>query len=182
VPEELADQIEGAVAAHRRFEESDGSDNTFEDYWRAIAVHAQDALEPLTVLLAESDANRRATAGYLLGRLGETHEALRSAVTSELLRAVVTETDDDVIRAIAAGATLSALETDEAIRLLREANPNLRRVAAHHLGLIVGNDIEDEPIREALRISAAADPDPDVRWWARFGLDTSSDLGPGKAE
>lgn len=178
----LADRIEEAVAAHRRLDESDDRDSTFEDCWRAIVLHAEEALEPLVALLAESDANRRATAGYLLGRLGEAHEALRPHVTREILRVVSAETDDDVVRAIAAGTTLSALETDEALRLLRADNSNLRRVAAHHLGLIVGNDAEDEPILDALRLAAAKDPDPHVRWWARFGLDTSGDLGPDTAE
>lgn len=180
---ELAEEVERAVTAHQRVEEyPELPDDGFERSWTAIAAYGADALEPLKVLLADDDAHRRATAGYLLGRLGEAHEMLRAQVRDELLRAATVETEDSVVHALAAGTSLSDLSNAEALGLLRSTNANLRRIAAYNLGMVVSSDHEDEPIRAELRTAAASDPDSEVRWWAQFGLDTSRDDGPLEEE
>jgi hypothetical protein len=47
--------------------------------------------------------------------------------------------------------------------------------------MVVWSDDEDEPLRNELRIAASSDPDPEVRWWAQFGLDSSGENGLGDA-
>jgi hypothetical protein len=86
-----------------------------------------------------------------------------------------------VIHAFAVGANLSDLADAEALRLLRSSNASLRRVATYHLAMVVWSDDEDEPLRNELRIAASSDPDPEVRWWAQFGLDSSGENGLGDA-
>src|SRR5579885_1025326 len=151
----LPEEIEQAVAALRWTEENPTvPDDRFERCWTAIAARAADALEPLKVLLTDPDPGRRATAGYLLGRVGEAHESLRAEVRAALLTVAPGETDDRVIQALAAGASLASLDNGEALALLRAAEVNLRRVAAYHLGMVVSDDEDDELIRDALRTIA----------------------------
>jgi hypothetical protein len=127
---DIAHEIEQAVAANEWVQDNpELPDDRFERSWTAIAAHGANALEPLRELLADADANRRATAGYVLGRLGEAHESLRREVRDELLRAATAEQEDQVIHAFAVGANLSDLADAEALRLLRSSNASLRRMA-----------------------------------------------------
>ena len=135
----------------------------------ASAVAALDAVAPL---LAHDDAVVRAGTAYLLGRVGQADAALAPAVREKLVAAAHDEIDDTVIRALAAAVSAAGLRVDEAVALMRLA-PTLRRIGVYHLAMVVSAAPEDEPVREAL-VAAGDDPDPQVRWWARFGLDTSS--------
>lgn len=173
---DLSEEIERAVAANRWVEDNpELPDNRFERCADPIAARGVEALQPLTVLLADADPHRRATAAYLLGRLGEANESLRTHVKEHLLVATSGEKEDQVIDALAIGASLSGLARDEALALLRAPHANLRRVAAHHLALAVSSDEEDEPVRAALRAAGASDTDQHVLGWAQFGLDTAGD-------
>ncbi len=136
------------------------------------AVAALDAIAPL---LAHDDAVVRAGTAYLLGRVGQADAALAPMVRARLVEAAQDEIDDSVIRALAAAVSAARLSVDEANGLMRLA-PTLRRIGVYHLAMVASAAPEDEPVREAL-VAAGDDPDPQVRWWAGFGLDTSGGGG-----
>ncbi len=137
----------------------------------ASAVTALDAVAPL---LAHDDATVRSGTAYLLGRIGQADAALAPAVRSKLVEAAQDEIDESVIRALAAAVSAARLSVDEANGLMR-LGPTLRRIGVYHLAMVASAAPEDEPVRQALA-AAGDDPDPQVRWWAGFGLDTSGDL------
>ena len=134
----------------------------------ASAVTALHAIAPL---LAHDDAAVRAGTAYLLGRVGQSVSALAPLVRSDLVEAAQDEIDDTVIQALAAAVSAAGLSVDEAAGLMR-LGPTLRRIGVYHLAMVVSAAPEDDPVREAL-VAAGDDPDPQVRWWASFGLDTS---------
>ncbi len=152
-------------------------DDRFERSSALIAAHGRNAFRPLIALLADADPHRRATAAYLLGRLAEGNYSLRIDVRQQLLDAIPAENKDEVVDALAVGASLAGLDQDEALALLRSPTANLRRVAAHHLAMVVRSDEEDESIRGALQFAGVSDPDEEVRGWAKFGLDTAGRAG-----
>jgi HEAT repeat protein len=129
------------------------------------------ALDAVAALLADDDAVLRAGAAYLLGRAGQADPALAAAVRSSLVAAAQDEIDDSVVRALAAAVSAAGLSVNEAIGLMQRG-PTLRRIGVYHLAMVVTAGPEDEPVRQAL-VAADDDPDPQVRWWARFGLDTA---------
>jgi HEAT repeat protein len=129
------------------------------------------ALDAVAALLADDDAVLRAGAAYLLGRAGQADPALATAVRSSLVAAAQDEIDDSVVRALAAAVSAAGLSVDEAVGLMQRG-PTLRRIGVYHLAMVVTAGPEDEPVRQAL-VAAGDDPDPQVRWWARFGLDTA---------
>jgi hypothetical protein len=140
----------------------------------AAALAALDAIAPL---LAHDDAAVRGGTAYLLGLAGRADPAIGPAVRARLIAAAHDEIDDSVVQAIAAGVSAAGLGADEARGLMRLA-PTLRRIGVYHLAMVVSAAPEDEPVRRAL-VAAGDDPDPQVRWWARFGLETSGgDGGP----
>ncbi len=138
----------------------------------ASAFTALDAIGPL---LAHDDAVVRAGTAYLLGRVGQADAALAPVVRAVLVAAAQDEIDDSVIRALAAAVSAARLSVDEA-RGLMHLGPTLRRIGVYHLAMVVSAAPGDEPVRNAL-VAAGDDPDPQVRWWARFGPDTSGGGG-----
>ena len=138
------------------------------DGGRAGATAALDAIAPL---LTCDDAVVRAGTAYLLGRLGQADEVLAPAVRAKLVEAAADEIDDSVIGALAAAVSAAGMGVDEARALMR-LGPTLRRIGVYHLAMVATARPEDEPVRQAL-VAAGDDPDPQVRWWARFGLDTA---------
>lgn len=80
--------------------------------------------------LTSESSDDRAAATYLLGRIAEANRTeLGSVVRQLLLARTATETSDEVLDAIAVAVSLSGLETEEALTLVKEHDIRLRRSA-----------------------------------------------------
>jgi hypothetical protein len=167
---------EGAAAAVAYYRSGDDSDgHLLEEAWRVLAPAGGEALAAIAPFLANTTADERAAAAYLIGRVGEANQdPVKREAQDLLLGVLAVETDREVRDAIASGLELvwaSEAGTTEALTLVGHANVNMRYAAAHFLGLTSSDDPADGAELAALEV-LKSDSDPDVRGWAEFGLET----------
>ncbi|MET7335064.1 HEAT repeat domain-containing protein [Nonomuraea sp. NPDC005650] len=126
--------------------------------------------EPAFLMVRSADPAERKIGFDLAGCLAEIDESIRERVLLACLRALRTETDDDVhvgiARALACTADERALP--ELLRLADHPHEDVRFFVAW--GLPMGREDDDAVIDTLIRLSA--DPEEDVRDWATFVLGT----------